>query len=108
MEEQATLNTPSGRIVCRFHARDLNCVLGPAGPGTSVRFRVLIDGQLPGADRGTDVDDQGHGEVVQQRLYQLVRQRGPMPTAPSRSSSPTRESGLRIHLRLTTVTPLAG
>jgi thiol-disulfide isomerase/thioredoxin len=78
MEEQATLNTPSGRIVCRFHARDLNCVLGPAGPGTSVRFRVLIDGQPPGADRGTDVDDQGHGEVVQQRLYQLVRQRGPI------------------------------
>jgi hypothetical protein len=78
MEEQATLNTPDGRIVCRFHAHDLNCVLGPAGPGISVRFRVLIDGQPPGADRGTDVDDQGYGEVVQQRLYQLVRQRGPI------------------------------
>jgi thiol-disulfide isomerase/thioredoxin len=78
MEEQATLNTPDGRIVCRFHAHDLNCVLGPAGPGTSVRFRVLIDGQPPGADRGTDVDDQGYGEVVQQRLYQLIRQRGPI------------------------------
>jgi thiol-disulfide isomerase/thioredoxin len=76
MEEQATLNTPGGRIVCRFHARDLNLVLGPAGPGTSVRFRVLIDGQPPGADRGTDIDDQGHGTVTQQRLYQLVRQRG--------------------------------
>ena len=79
MEEQATtLNTPNGRIVCRFHARDLHLVMGPAGPGTSVRFRLLIDGQPPGADRGTDVDDQGHGKVMQQRLYQLIRQRGPI------------------------------
>ena len=77
MEEQATtLNTSNGRIVCRFHARDLHLVMGPAGPGTSVPFRVLIDGQPPGADHGTDVDDQGHGKVLQQRLYQLVRQRG--------------------------------
>jgi thiol-disulfide isomerase/thioredoxin len=79
MEGQATtLNTPDGRIVCRFHARDLHLVMGPAGPGTSVPFRVLIDGQPPGADRGTDVDDQGHGNVTQQRLYQLIRQRGPI------------------------------
>jgi Thioredoxin like C-terminal domain len=43
-----------------------------------VPFRVLIDGHPPDADRGTDVDDQGHGKVMQQRLYQLVRQRGPI------------------------------
>ncbi len=78
VEEQATLYMPGGRIVCRFHARDLNLVLGPSRPGTSVAFRVLIDGQPPGADHGTDVDDQGHGTVRQQRLYQLVRQRGPI------------------------------
>ncbi len=41
-------------------------------------FRVLIDGQPPGADRGTDVDDQGQGTVVQPRLYQLIRQGGPI------------------------------
>ncbi len=77
MEEQATtLNAPGGRIVCRFHARDLHLVMGPAGPGTSVPFRVLIDGQPPGADHGTDVDDQGRGQVGQQRLYQLIRQGG--------------------------------
>ena len=77
MEEQATtLNAPGGQIFCRFHARDLHLVMGPAGPGTSVPFRVLIDGQPPGADHGTDVDDQGHGKVVQQRLYQLIRQGG--------------------------------
>ena len=74
--EAATLNAPDGRIVCRFHARDLHLVLGPPRPGTSVRFRLLIDGQPPGADRGADVDDQGHGKVTQQRLYQLIRQRG--------------------------------
>jgi thiol-disulfide isomerase/thioredoxin len=74
--QAATLNTASGRIVCRFHARDLHLVLGPAGPGATVRFRVLIDGQPPGPDHGTDVDDQGHGEATQQRLYQLIRQRG--------------------------------
>jgi thiol-disulfide isomerase/thioredoxin len=79
VDEQATLNAPDGRIVCRFHARDLNLVLRPAGPGTPAPFRVLVDGQPPGADRGTDVDDQGHGEVVQPRLYQLVRQQqGPI------------------------------
>jgi hypothetical protein len=43
-----------------------------------VPFRVLVDGQPPGADHGTDVDDQGHGTVTQQRLYQLIRQRGPI------------------------------
>jgi thiol-disulfide isomerase/thioredoxin len=79
MEEQATtLNTPNGRIVGRFHARDLHLVMGPAGSGTSLSFRVLIDGQPPGADHGADVDDQGRGKVTQQRLYQLIRQRGPI------------------------------
>jgi thiol-disulfide isomerase/thioredoxin len=79
MDEQATtLNAPDGRIVCRFHARDLHLVLGPAGPGASAPFRVLIDGQPPGADHGADVDDQGYGNVTQQRLYQLIRQRGPI------------------------------
>ncbi len=77
-EQATTLNTANGRIVCRFHARDLHLVMGPAGQGTSVRFRVLIDGQPPGADHGTDVDDQGHGVVIRQRLYQLIRQRGPI------------------------------
>jgi thiol-disulfide isomerase/thioredoxin len=79
MAEQAiTLNAANGRIVCRFHARDLHLVMGPAVPGTSVRFRVLIDGQPPGAARGVDVDDQGNGTATEQRLHQLVRQPGPI------------------------------
>jgi thiol-disulfide isomerase/thioredoxin len=72
------LNKPSGRIAYRFHARDLNLVMGPAAPGTSVKFRVLIDGQPPGAAHGLDVDEHGVGTVTEQRLHQLIRQTGPI------------------------------
>jgi hypothetical protein len=48
--------------------------MGPATPGSSVRYRVLLDGQPPGAAQGLDVDDEGHGTLVDQRLHQLVRQ----------------------------------
>ena len=77
-EEAATSNTASGQIACRFQARDLNLVMGPAAPGTPVRFQVLIDGQPLGADHGADVDEHGSGTLTEQRLYQLVRQRGPV------------------------------
>jgi hypothetical protein len=50
--------------------------MGPAAAGTPVPFRVLIDGQPPGADHGTDVDQNGSGTLSEQRLYQLVRQQG--------------------------------
>jgi thiol-disulfide isomerase/thioredoxin len=57
VEKQSTvLNAPNGKIAYRFHARDLHLVMGPAAPGTSVRFRVFIDGQPPGAAHGIDVD----------------------------------------------------
>jgi thiol-disulfide isomerase/thioredoxin len=78
-EQAAVLNMANGRITYHFHARDLHFVMGPAERGTSVRFRVLIDGEQPGAARGSDVDDQGHGTASEQRLYQLIRQ--PMPIA---------------------------
>jgi thiol-disulfide isomerase/thioredoxin len=74
----AALNAPNGRIVYRFHARDLHLVMGPATRGTPVRFRVLIDGQPPGAAHGIDVDDQGNGTTTEQRLYQLIRQHNPI------------------------------
>jgi thiol-disulfide isomerase/thioredoxin len=80
VEKQATvLNEANGRIAYRFHARDLHLVMGPAARGTSVRFRVLLDGQPPGVAHGIDVDDQGNGTATEQRLYQLVRQ--PKPVA---------------------------
>ena len=70
------LHAANGRIAYRFHARDLHLVMGPAARGTSVRFRVFIDGQAPGAAHGSDVDEQGNGTVTDQRLYQLIRQSG--------------------------------
>jgi thiol-disulfide isomerase/thioredoxin len=79
VEEQATvLNEADGRIAYRFHARDLHLVMGPAARGASVRCRVLIDGQPPGAAHGIDVEDRGNGTVTEARLYQLIRQRGPV------------------------------
>jgi len=39
---------------------------------------VSIDGQWPGGNHGVDVDDRGEGTVTEQRLYQLVRQSGPI------------------------------
>ncbi len=72
------MNEANGRIVYRFHARDVNLVLGPAARGASVRFRVRVDGRPPGAGHGSDVDEQGLGRVTEQRLYQLIRQTGPI------------------------------
>jgi thiol-disulfide isomerase/thioredoxin len=77
-KDTAVLNKAGGNITYRFHARDLHLVMGPAVPGTSVRFRVLIDGQPPYAAHGIDVDEQGNGTVTEQRLYQLIRQPKPI------------------------------
>ena len=77
-DQDTVLNHPDGRIVYRFHARDLHLVMGPAAQGPPVRFHVRIDGQPPGAAHGTDVDDQGNGTATDPRLYQLIRQPGPV------------------------------
>jgi len=50
----------------------------PAARGTSVRFRVFIDGRPAGTAHGIDVDDQGNGTATEQRLYQLIRQPKPI------------------------------
>lgn len=71
-------NAADGRITYRFHARDLHLVMGPAVPRTPVRFRIRVDGQLPGAAHGSDVNAAGEGQVIEQRLYQLVRQPTPI------------------------------
>lgn len=77
-KQSAVLHRSGGRISYQFHARDLHLVLGPGKDGKPVRFRILIDGKPPGADHGVDVDAQGNGTVAEQRLYQLVRQQGPV------------------------------
>jgi hypothetical protein len=76
--EAALLEQAGGRIAFRFSARDLHLVMGPATEGPAVAFRVLLDGRPPGADSGTDVDDDGAGTVSEPRLHQLIRQRGPV------------------------------
>jgi cytochrome c biogenesis protein CcdA/thiol-disulfide isomerase/thioredoxin len=76
--EAATLDSAPGRIVFRFHARDLHLVLGPGPSGRPVRFRVRLDRAAPMEDHGTDVSADGYGTVTSQRLYQLLRQHGPI------------------------------
>jgi thiol-disulfide isomerase/thioredoxin len=75
--EAIVLNQAGGRILYRFHARDLHLVMAPPAPGTPVRFRVHLDGP-PGAAHGSDVDGEGNGTLTQPRLYQLLRQPGPV------------------------------
>jgi thiol-disulfide isomerase/thioredoxin len=70
----SVLNQADGRIAFRFHARDVHLVMGPRG--TSVAFRVLVDGEPPGAAHGLDVDEEGLGTVAEHRLYQLIREPG--------------------------------
>jgi thiol-disulfide isomerase/thioredoxin len=78
LPDAVLLHEPGGRITCRFSARDVHLVMTPAAGGIPVRFDVRLDGQPPGADHGDDVDDDGTGTVTEPRLYQLVRQRGPV------------------------------
>jgi thiol-disulfide isomerase/thioredoxin len=74
--ESGVLQTAPGKIVFRFHSRDLHFVLGPAKNGQPVRFRVKLDGNAPSDDHGTDSAADGSGEVRAPRLYQLIRQKG--------------------------------
>ena len=74
----AVLDAGGGRISFRFHARDVNLVMGPPASGVPIPFRVLLDGQLAEDANGTDVQLDGSGVVGDQRTYQLIRQRGPI------------------------------
>ena len=74
--ERATLESAPGKIVLRFHSRDIHMVLGPSKNGTPVRFKVKVNGAAPGDDHGSDSAADGTGEVRQPRMYQLVRQKG--------------------------------
>jgi len=75
--EFAMANEAGGAVRFAFHARDVHLVMGPsATQAKPLRFRVRLDGRAPGADHGTDVDENGEGTVVQPRMYHLVRQKG--------------------------------
>lgn len=74
--EFAELDEKSGKLLFRFHSRDLHLILAPPTDGRPIRFRVSIDGAAPGADHGVDLDADGSGTVDEPRMYQMVRQSG--------------------------------
>jgi thiol-disulfide isomerase/thioredoxin len=78
--ESGALISAPGTIVFRFHARDLHLVLGSAN-GMPVRFRVKLNGVAPGDGHGSDSSADGAGEVREPRMYQLIRQQGPIRDA---------------------------
>ena len=76
--EAAVTNDAGGRIVYRFHARDLHLILVPPAEGGLAQFRVRLDGAVPGDAHGLDIDEDGNGNVTEPRLHQLIRQPGPI------------------------------
>jgi hypothetical protein len=77
MESRAcVLNEPDGRIVFRFHARDVHLVMGPRPRDHPFPFACSSTGEPPGDAHGLDVDEEGRGTLSHQRLYQLIRQPG--------------------------------
>ncbi|PYY06433.1 MAG: hypothetical protein DMG69_23410 [Acidobacteria bacterium] len=61
--EGAVLQAAAGKIVFRFHSRDLHLVLGPTKDDKPVRFKVTLDGNAPGRDCGADSVSEGTGEI---------------------------------------------
>src|SRR5262249_2081164 len=53
-------HAPGGRLAYRFHARDVNLVMGPRERGASIPFRVSVDGDPPGDAHGLDADAVGN------------------------------------------------
>jgi thiol-disulfide isomerase/thioredoxin len=73
--ENVVLGQAGGSIAFRFRARDAHLVLSNQ-TSDPIAFRVLLDGEAPGASHGADVDENGNGLLGHGRLYQLVRQEG--------------------------------
>jgi thiol-disulfide isomerase/thioredoxin len=74
--EAAVLQAAPGKVVFRFHSRDLHLILAPAKDGKPVRFKVTLDGAAPGGNNGVDSGVDGSGEIREPRMYQLIRQKG--------------------------------
>jgi len=74
--ESAVLQASPGKIVFRFHSRDVHLVAAPRKDGKPARFVVRLDGAVPAENHGGDAAADGTGEVREPRLYQLIRQKG--------------------------------
>jgi thiol-disulfide isomerase/thioredoxin len=75
--ETATSDSPGGRLAFRFHARDVHLVMGPSALNTG-SFFVTLDGEKPAESAGNDIEADGTGRFDIARMYQLIRQRGPV------------------------------
>jgi hypothetical protein len=80
--ESAVLQAVPGKIVFRFHSRDLHMVLAPAKDAKPVRFVVRpvrfvvrLDAAAPGESCGVDAAPDGSGEIRESRLYRLIQQK---------------------------------
>jgi thiol-disulfide isomerase/thioredoxin len=78
-QECVVLLGSSGTIAFRFHARDAHVVLSRRS-AAPIEFRVLLDGEAPGASHGFDIDARGNGVLEASGLYNLVRQDGGVRT----------------------------
>ncbi|MFJ7797267.1 hypothetical protein [Pseudomonas sp. NPDC096950] len=76
--EAAVAPQANGKIVSRFHARDLHLVMRPSPSDSAVRIPVTLDGKPPGSAHGTDVESDGNGTVNRAEMYQLIRQLPPI------------------------------
>jgi hypothetical protein len=76
--EAVALNAVGGRIAFDVHARDVHLVMGPTTREAPVRFRVTLDGEPPDAAHGSDVGADGSGVLTYPRMYQVIRQEGPI------------------------------
>jgi hypothetical protein len=79
--ESGKVEAALGKIVFRFHSRDLHMVLGPAKNGPPVPFKVKLNGAAPVDNHGSDSSADGTGEVREPRMYQLIRQNGSITDA---------------------------
>ncbi|MFI5706956.1 redoxin domain-containing protein [Kribbella sp. NPDC051620] len=75
--EYVRLDKAGGSIAFPFHARDAHLVLS-SRRSEPIPFQVRLDGQPPGAAHGVDVDAEGNGLLEAGRMYQLIRQDGPV------------------------------
>jgi len=76
--EAVVLQAAPGKVMFRFHSRDLNLILAPTKDGKPLRFKVTLDDAAPGDNSGVDSGPDGSGEIREPRLYQLIRQKGPI------------------------------
>jgi hypothetical protein len=92
-EDRVVLNGAGGRILFRFDSRDVHLVLRRADGRGPAPFRVLLDGEAPGAAHGVDVTVTATGfSTTTASTNSSASGQPPSKSAPSRSPSTRRMS----------------